>query len=85
MCNVYIPDIARTVSVAGTNLEPVIPEKNEKVFICSKHGFHYRVRLFDIAIGVKAGYETTMNVFCSNRIVMLFAEFNIIYGSFVKR
>lgn len=31
MCNVYIPEIDRTVSVAGGNLEPVVAGKNDKV------------------------------------------------------
>lgn len=31
MCNAYIPEMDRTVSVAGGNLEPVIPGKNDKV------------------------------------------------------
>uniref|UniRef100_H2Y416 Transcription elongation factor SPT5 n=1 Tax=Ciona savignyi TaxID=51511 RepID=H2Y416_CIOSA len=31
LCNVYIDEIQRTVSVPGNNLEPVIPVKNDKV------------------------------------------------------
>ncbi|XP_039248300.2 transcription elongation factor SPT5-like isoform X1 [Styela clava] len=31
MCNAYIPEIDRTISVAGGNLEPVVPGKNDKV------------------------------------------------------
>lgn len=31
MCSVYIPEIDRTVSVAGGNLEPTVPGKNDKV------------------------------------------------------
>lgn len=33
MCNVYIPEMDRTVSVAGGNLEPDIPGKNDKVIL----------------------------------------------------
>ena len=31
LCNVYIDEIGRTVSVPGNNLEPVLPGKNDKV------------------------------------------------------
>lgn len=31
LCSVYIQEVERTVSVPGGNLEPIIPEKNDKV------------------------------------------------------
>ena len=51
LCSVYVQEVERTVSVPSSNLEPIIPEKNDKVGVVT------RCLIFLLLSGVITRYE----------------------------